>query len=365
MSQSTETTRPDPLLDAYRQASEREGGSPSATVRAAVLAHARIVAQASGTAAAATGFTQATRTTPAANESKPIWRLAAGVVIGLVGVWIFQLTRPSLAPDTAVAVVETANAPSAPSAPQADKARAPEPVGAAAPAATVAVAAAPAAKIGAAKPATAAPTRQPDAALPEQNLAMAKAPAAKEKTDPPMVLSSASAAPASSADAFSVAMSSEIVIASAETRKSAKLDSRAEAATAVSALPVAPPAATPPPAAPNALPARTVEVAVAAAPAPRPAPSAAAPAVTTPAPGLARAKTSLQINDAASSTLLSESDLSMFRAVRSGDIPALRAAIARGVNVNAKDERGRTALQIARERADVETIKVLEAAGAR
>ena len=55
MSQSTETTRPDPLLDAYRQASEREGARPSATLRAAVLAHARVVAQASGTAAAATG----------------------------------------------------------------------------------------------------------------------------------------------------------------------------------------------------------------------------------------------------------------------------------------------------------------------
>ena len=75
MSQSTETTCPDPLLDAYRQASEREGASPSANVRAAVLAHARVVAQASGTAAAATGVSQTIRATPAANESKPIWRL--------------------------------------------------------------------------------------------------------------------------------------------------------------------------------------------------------------------------------------------------------------------------------------------------
>ena len=71
------------------------------------------------------------------------------------------------------------------------------------------------------------------------------------------------------------------------------------------------------------------------------------------------------MNDGADVTSLSEADLSMFRAVRAGDIPALRAAIARGVNANAKDERGRTALQIARERADVETIKLLEAAGAR
>jgi ankyrin repeat protein len=55
----------------------------------------------------------------------------------------------------------------------------------------------------------------------------------------------------------------------------------------------------------------------------------------------------------------------MFKAVRAGDLPALRIAIARGAHVNGKDELGRTSLQIARERADVETIKLLEAAGAR
>ena len=58
-------------------------------------------------------------------------------------------------------------------------------------------------------------------------------------------------------------------------------------------------------------------------------------------------------------------DVAMFRAVRAGDIPGLRVAISRGANVNGNDERGRTALQIARERADIETIKVLETAGAR
>ena len=58
-------------------------------------------------------------------------------------------------------------------------------------------------------------------------------------------------------------------------------------------------------------------------------------------------------------------DVSMFSALRTGDLAGLRAAIARGANVNAKDERGQTALQIARGRNDAELIKALEAAGAK
>ena len=109
MSQSTETKRPDPLLDAYRQASVREGARASANVRTAVLAHARVAAQSSSSSAASNTLSATTRAAPAANESRPLWRLAAGVVIGLVGVWIFQLTRPSATPDT---VLATASAPS-------------------------------------------------------------------------------------------------------------------------------------------------------------------------------------------------------------------------------------------------------------
>ena len=213
MSQSTETTRPDPLIDAYRQASVREGARAGADVRAAVLAHARVVAQSSDAAVAVTGLTDATRDTPAANESRPIWRLAAGVLIGLVGVWIFQLTRPSAAPDTTVAV---ATAPSAPTAPQADKAHTAEPVAAAtptsppaaaAPEATVAVAAPAIAKGSTAKSTSAARERLPEATLPEQNLAMEKALATKEKADRPaefagatIAAATAPAAPVSGAD---------------------------------------------------------------------------------------------------------------------------------------------------------------------
>lgn len=55
----------------------------------------------------------------------------------------------------------------------------------------------------------------------------------------------------------------------------------------------------------------------------------------------------------------------MFSAVRVSNVNALRAALARGANVNARDEAGRSALQIARERNDGEMAKALELAGAR
>ena len=384
MSQSTETTRPDPLLDAYRQASVREGASTGTNVRAAVLAHARVVAQSSGASVATVGVTNATRAAQAANDSKPIWRLAAGVVIGLVGVWIFQLTRPSAAPDTAVAV---ANVATEPTAPQPGIARAAEPAVAAATASPppAAAAAPPVAKDSAAKPVNAAREQQTEAALPEQNLAMARASLLKEKADRAAVFAGATVtaaptatptAPMSAADASAGAMGGEVVIASAEMRKSAKAQSRAEPSSTAPVVPALPPAA-----APNAFPAQASEVAIAAAP-PAPAtPAAPAAASRAGASGAVaargeaapanaasaatRPKMSIPMNDATRIAPLSESDIAMFRAVSTGDIPALRIAISRGALVNGKDERGRTPLQIARERADVESIKVLEAVGAR
>lgn len=380
MSQSTETTRPDPLLDAYRQASAHEGARASANVRAAVLAHARVVAQSSNAAAAATGLTGATRATPAANDSKPIWRLAAGVVIGLVGVWIFQLTRPAATIDATVAVV---NSPSVLTAPLADKARTAESANTVTPAspeptkpeATVAVAERPVAKESAAKRASPAGDPPVKAARSEQNLAAAKALAANEKTDRPAAFTggsvaaapaaaaraapaaappvAATAAAASAADESVAAMGSELVIAAADTRKSARLQSRTEAPSPALAMPAPPPAA-----APNAFPAQASGVAVAAAPAARPPPANAAAPARAVASGASSA-------DDASPVRLSEPELAMFNAVRAGDVPALRSAITRGVNVNVKDERGRTALHVARERGDVATIKLLESAGAR
>lgn len=350
MSQSTETTRPDPLIDAYRQASERDGARAGANVRAAVLAHARVVAQSAAGAVAANGVAASTRTTPAANESKPMWRLAAGVLIGLVGVWIFQLTRPTAAPDTAVAASASASVRSTaptvavpPTAP-APLASLPAPAATVVPEATVAAATPITKKDNAVSTTRAARTTLPEAARPEQNLAVAKAPLPTENLDRPAVFSMAaapvlpSAAVASAADASAATLSDEVVIASAEMRKSAREGARAEPATGSAGM-----NATPRATAPNAFPA-----AVAGA--------AGAPLAP---------QTSTQMSEKARTVPISELDLTLFRAVRAGDMVGLRVAISRGANVNSKDEVGRSPLQIARERADSETIKVLETAGAR
>jgi hypothetical protein len=398
MSQSTETTRPDPLLDAYRQASERDGARAGANVRAAVLAHARVVAQSSGAAVAANGLTDATLATPAANESKPIWRLAAGVVIGLVGVWIFQLTRPANLADTTIAAA---------SAPQSEKVRVVESPSAAA--------ALPEASMATATPTPAAPppaaptavadsqlslsrahaggSRKPaESASAETSVATARAAPPAEKPDlraPSRVVDNAAAtqSTATAADAASNESFGETIVASAELRKSAKVASpplKDQPAMAAAAPRMAA-------AAPNAFPAQTAEppIAATAAPASTPPPPAALAnppmaAATAPSAGLtngtlagrstaAQPSTSNALPQAVAKptdaarplTQLGEIDQAMFRAVRSGELAALRAAIARGANVNAKDERGRTTLQIARDRNHSALVDELQAAGAR
>jgi hypothetical protein len=55
----------------------------------------------------------------------------------------------------------------------------------------------------------------------------------------------------------------------------------------------------------------------------------------------------------------------MFRAIRRNDLDAVRAAISRGANVNAKDEGGRSALQIARDDNREDLAEILIAAGAK
>jgi len=403
MNHSTETRRPDPLIDAYRQASDREGARPSANVRAAVLAHARVVAQSLPAASInAATLSATTRAAPAANEPWPLWRLAAGVVIGLVGVWIFQLTRPTIAPDTTVAAA---------SAPQADTARTAESAGtttAPATAAAVATPASPETAVAVATPALAPPSAvagssisraradsegastAAEPARAEANVAIAGTalPSKKEKADGRAPGSFAgNAATTQAADAAADEPLRETVIASAEFRKSAKvaaspLNDRAAMAAAAPRAPAA---------APDAFPAQTAEAVIAAAPAPAPASppaavSVAAPIATATAPpaGLSRGVLAGRTTTAQSDTMktapqaaakpadavrpvaqLSEIDQVMLRALRAGDLPALRAAIGRGANVNVRDERGQTPLQIARERDDAAVVDALQAAGAR
>lgn len=386
------TQHKDPLIDAYRQASVHDGARAGANARAAVLAHARVVAQSLPSSAAnAATLSDATRDAAAANEARPLWRMAAGVVIGLVGVWIFQLTRPANAPDTTVAAA---------SAPQADKARVAESAAAAAPAA-----AQPEATVAVATPAPAAPSVTADASVSRARSDGGSSP--KPVESPPAdasvaIASAASPAPfvgntaatqstAAAADTANSEPFRETVVASAELRKSTKvggsplIDQPAMAA------------ATPrtPSAAPNAFPAQTAEPMIAAAPAlaavpgSAPPPASAAPSIamgTVVAPSAGGASGALAARAAStqSDTMkvlpqaaakpakaaraqmrLSEVDQAMFRAVRAGDLSALRASIARGANVSATDERGRTTLQIARERDDAAIVETLQTAGAR
>ena len=347
------TPRKDPLIDAYHQASVREGARASAHLRAAVLAHARVVAQSvpSSTTNAAI-LSDTTRATAAANEPRPLWRLAAGVVIGLVGVWIFQLTRPASPPESTVATA---------SIPQADNARVAASVAATAPAAappetTVAVAApAPAtpsdavdtsvsrARVDGGSSRKPAPSTRADA-----NVAMATAAPPAERFHvrapaPAVVNAGATQSAVTAADASGNEIFSETVVASAELRKSAKV--AASPFNDRPALAAAAPRMSS--AAPNAFPAQTAEPLIAAAPTP------ASPPPVSVAP------------ERPQSRPLDERDQAMFTALRAGNLPALRAAIARGANVNARDERGRTTLQIARDRDDAAVVDVLQAAGAR
>jgi Ankyrin repeats (many copies) len=397
----------DPVIDAYRQANKLVGGQPGVHLRAAVLAHARVVAQSStSTGIAATSpIGSVTRNTPAANESRPLWRLAAGVVVGLVGVWIFQLTRPAPNVESTVALVREAPAAAPVSAPVSAPAAAPAaaPIAAAAPAANLSTAEATAVAAAPAKPAAAVPAansrtpfpvdttasasarsasrtagiveKQTEPAMPEQSLALAKKlqPTQSAAADvavaviAPRPQAAAAVASVSAADsAFASAMprtatvdtaaASEKLIASAETQKSSASTRRESAAvaTVAAAAPAAPAAAAPapPPAAPAPAAVRPVPAAAAAVAVTRERSTVSETAVASGAAGLSSAK-------------INAVDQALFTAIYSGDLTALRAALARGANVNAKDERGRTALQIAKDRPDTEAARLLEAAGAR
>ena len=373
------TQHKDPLIDAYRQASVHDGACAGANVRAAVLAHARVVAQSLPSSATnAAMLSDATRDAAAANEARPLWRMAAGVVIGLVGVWIFQLTRPANAPDTTLAAA---------SAPQADRARVAESAAVAAP-----VAAQPEASVAVAAPAPAvrsviADTStlraradggssrkpvQPERAEAHVAIASAAPPA------PVMGNAAAQRSPVALADTANSEPLSETVVASAELRKSAKVGASPlkDQPVMAAAAPRAPSAV------PNAFPAQTVEPMIAAAPASATvaAPVSSSAAGSNGTMGTMAARTATAQADtmklspqtatkpteaARPLTQLGEVDQAMFRAVRAGDLPALRAAIVRGANVNARGERGRTTLQIAREHDDAAIVEALQAAGAR
>lgn len=396
MSSSQTDKRIDPLIDAYRQASEFEaqdsGARPNTATRAAVLAHARVVAQSASVASAKPTLGSAMLTTPAANESRPIWRIAAGVVLGLAGMWVYQLTRPGTTGEANVAVLSArqsaktaAAAGETTGAPMSPAVVAPSPA-TAQPESTVAVATppSPATTVLAAPIVRAAPSRErvdsparfgasvagadgasrdatTGAARGETSVALAKVAAPLKQTESPAQVAAApvlaalnpsaattavaaaaptkatGAATSASAESATSEPLGEIAVAAADTRKLAReTASRAPAA----APPTAPP--------PNAFPATTAGAMAQSAP------QAAAS-------GAIGNMTMRQGVTGGGAT----PDAAMFSAIRVGNVTALRAAIARGANVNARDEAARSALQIARERSDVEMVKALELAGAK
>ena len=369
MSSSPPDKRIDPLIDAYRQASELEarisGTRPSAATRAAVLAHARVVAQSSAGAEPKLEMSDAVRATPAANEPKPVWRIAAGVVLGLAGMWVYQLTRPGTTGEANVAVM---------TAPPSAQAAAVETTAATvlpAPAATqpqsaVAVAAPPATltPVPAMPTLRAAPSRErvdssasggasgagaggaardamADAAQSETSVARAKVATPLSKTEAPVQVAAAPALAAPDPSATTT------VAAAAPTKATGA---------ATSAIPEA---ATSEP---------LGEIAIAAvtqADTRKLARAAAAPAPAAPALATAPRPNAFPANETGVIAPSAPPDAGMFNAIRAGNVKALRAAIARGANVNARDEAGRSTLQIAHERGDAEMVKVLDRAGAK
>lgn len=92
----------DELTRAYRSASDAQAGSPAASTRAAILAEARAAAR---------------KRTPAANDSRYVWRAAAGIAVLGVAVILWRQTDHRLAPELAGAP-ETPAAVQSPEAPQ-------------------------------------------------------------------------------------------------------------------------------------------------------------------------------------------------------------------------------------------------------
>ena len=396
MSSSQTDKRIDPLIDAYRQASELDAQTsatrPSATVRAAVLAHARVVAQSAADAEPNPALSEAVRARPAANEPKPIWRMVAGVMLGLAGMWAYQLTRPGTTGEANVAVVTAPQG--AKSAKGAEAADAEKPAAATAavaapkPAATrpetsVAVTGAGGAITGAGGAITgaggaitgaggAARDAMADSARSETSVALAKRAEPPKKTESsaqvaaapvlatPIASATATAAAVAPAKATGAATSAipeaatsepqdeiAVAVAVADTRKLARTtDSRATAAS--------PAATTAPP--PNAFPTTSAGAMAQSVP------QAAVSAALRPPASAANGNLAMRQGVAGAGAT---PEAAMFSAVRLGNIDALRAAIARGANVNARDEAARSALQIARERNHAEMVKALELAGAK
>ncbi|MEQ1595963.1 MAG: hypothetical protein ABL985_12795 [Casimicrobium sp.] len=423
--------RVDPVVDAYRQASTREGAGPSAAVRAAVLAHARVVADANATGAPRARYIAPNG--PAANDHSWMWRAAAGLVLGVLGVLMFQWMRPNgSATETNVAAAP-AVVPAAPAAPVAATppsetvaAQSPEPRSSTPP--TASTSAPPPVSTdptGAEKLAVARSMESAaDRARASANSTVIEPTSVREdRIGATTVMNAAKTAKAQAPASDSVANAAPAAASPMPAAAVAAAPVAAAAAPPPSAAPASPPAASPMPS-----PAIGASAAVAAAAAPsryeiaargdiamatpkrapagnaertqvagdtgnaidsfakksvskpqfentearRPSASAVASVGARGAADAPRARDSFGAAPAAKASVapstrgtLSAIDAELLRSTRLNDLDAVRAAVARGANVNARDDAGRSALQIARADDLATMVDLLVALGAR
>lgn len=383
--------RSDALLDAYRQANALDDAHPSPQVRHAVLAHARVVAQSAAPQRADTerALPEALVARPAANDRAWFWRAVAGLVLGVAGFWLYRAAvpaandlpvasapgaapaveppvaaTPGLAPaaspaDTAVAVTGTgsqgANASTVTATVTATRHHAPQ-------TAEVMTNASEARQASASREAALAGAKpeEPVAALARPSAAATAA--AVVMPAPTATAAAIPASPAASASATASATPAEDVVAMAETAKRKTVAGRAapeSAADAVGAVvgAVGAPARTERNENRAKLAAElTAEHTAVATPA---AAAPAVPAVPAAAPPPPR------IGDMTPGMQRGMANVALLAALRAGSVDDVRGALLRGADVNVRDDRGRSALQIAREANQHEIVRVLQAAGAK
>ena len=353
--------RRDPLLEAYERASALDEARPSPALREAVLAQAARAAQATAAPPLppARGLPEAIVNRPAANHGAWYWRAAAGLVLGIVGVWMYRLgSAPT--PEANVA-----------QAPVAAPSRSTE-SGADAPSQTAEIAASTAA--GAPPPPAAEPrTTVASAAASRAPAARTAAQAKPAATETSVAVAAPPPPPAPAAAARARAAPPPPASAAAPPPEPFPADTRVAAAPQASVrAPTAPAAAAPFPsasvaAAPAAASEAPSEDRIALAESAKRAvrPRSVAPAASETAAVAEPPAQAARSGDMTPSMRQGMANAALFAALRSGEVQAVRSAMARGADVNARDEHGRTPLQIAREGNHVEIIRLLEAAGAK
>lgn len=336
------SARDDELTQRYREANAQDDARPGAHVRAAVRAHAQMLAAAAAaplpTSPASPAPSQA-----AANQSRwKISALATVAVVGLTGLLLLQFQRGTPEEQEIAYGQRRADSPARAQPPAALPA--PAPISAAP---SAAPAAAPDSTRDPASPSTRSMAPKPAAPAPGQIRPLAKtapAPAMREAESPPApgavgAVSGFPASPPFPTDQASVLGSGP---AAAPSAPRAEIRERSTAQSAPAAKAVAPPPQT------------------AAEPATAEAARSAAPVH---APSAARAARSLQGGNADNAHGVSLPD-GLREAARAGRTLQVESFILQGVPIDARDSAGRTALMLAAANGQTATVQKLLALGA-